>query len=271
MIVRAIIFLMLFLTTTLGCALTPDTATPVATPIVLNSTPDASGWINVAQGIDYRQINVSPTDSNALVMHVVRVNPAFAEFRVHYRPTTPPSALEWWNLLDGAAVFINGNFFDNQNEAVGMLISDGTVYGASYVGFGGMFGMSTAGVPRVQSLVQTEGSTDGLIQAVQGFPMLVEPGGAIAKTGENFDVPARRTAIGQDFSGNILIFSTGLLGEMSLRDLQTWLHDSDLGVAVAFNLDGGKSSSLLVRFDEDDTIFIPSLVSIPVVLAVYPK
>jgi hypothetical protein len=98
--------------------------------------------------------------------------------------------------------------------------------------------------------------------------MLVEYGGIEAATGQGFDTPARRTMIAQEYSGHILLFSTAN-GHLSLREAQRWLLNSGLNINIAFNLDGGKSTMLIVRPSVGDTLHIPAFSKIPVVLAVY--
>ena len=101
--------------------------------------------------------------------------------------------------------------------------------------------------------------------------MLIEYGGRQATTGNGFNEAARRSVIAQDRDGNILLMSTGVLGEISFIDLQSWMLRNGLNIDVAFNLDGGRSTTLYVNPISGDPLFIPAISRIPVVLAVYPR
>lgn len=203
-------------------------------------------------------------------MHIVRLEPNQVTFRVHYAPGQANTFSRWQALLqDNALAFVNGSFFTEANEAIGLVVADGNYFGASLVGYGGMFQVDPTGRARVRSLVVEGYQGESLWQAVQAFPMLIEPGGVRASTGAGFDDPARRTVIAQDRSGRILLISTGILGEISFNDLQEWLLNSGLDIDVAFALDGGKSAALFVQ--RTDPITIPSFSAFPVVLAAYGR
>lgn len=227
-------------------------------------------WVSVGRGVDYRTLPATPSNANDFQMHIVRIDPTQAQFRVIYEPGQILSYTTWENQLgDEALVFVNANFFSESNLANGLVIADGSVFGTSYAGFGGMFAVDGNGIPTITSLSRTPYQGGNYIQAVQSFPMLVEPGGVASSTGVGFDDPARRTIIAQDSSGRVYLMSTGVLGQISLRDLQTWLLNSPLNVDAAFALDGGRSSLMYVR--TDPTIQIPSFSNVPVILAVYER
>lgn len=204
-------------------------------------------------------------------MIVVRIDPTQVSFRAHYYAGDPRSFSQWRTELASAAVFVNGNFFDENDQAIGLVVSDGNPYGYSLAGYGGMFQLDTNGIIRVRSLVEAPYQGELVQQAVQGFPMLIKAGGVLAPSGEGFDVSSRRTVIAQDIHGRILLISTGLLGTISLNDLQAWLLGSGLEIDVAFNLDGGRSTAMMLARPGQEPILIPSNSDLPVILAVYPN
>lgn len=255
---------------TAACNLTTQPTTTLA-PLIEDTVANPGSWIPVASGIEYREFDVDPSYAFPFVMSVVRIDPAQVDFRVHYQPENPLSSLEWQTHLSDAAVFVNGNFFKGDFEATGLVVSDGVASGISYSGYGGMFQVDQNGVPRVRSLVEGGSFGEPLQQAVQAFPLLVDYGGRLASTGPGFNNPSRRTMIAQDFSGRILLFSTGLLGEISFNDAQEWLLNSGLDIDIAFNLDGGKSTTMMIRPMEGQASLIPAVTDLPVILAVYPK
>lgn len=254
-----------------ACNLSTISLDETPSPFIDDLSPAADGWSSIAPGIDYREVTVNPSNAVDFTMSIVRINPAHVEFRVHYDPQDPLTASGWAQRLSSATAFINGNFFVDGYTATGLVVSDGVPHGISYAGYGGMFQVGTDGSVRVRSLVEGGAYGEPLFQAVQAFPLLIDYGGRPASTGPGFDDPSRRSIIAQDFSGNILLISTGLLGEISFRDAQTWLVDSGLGINIAFALDGGKSSTLLLRPQEGQERLIPSFTPLPVILAVYPR
>jgi uncharacterized protein YigE (DUF2233 family) len=219
-------------------------------------------------GIERRDMDL-PTASltSSGQMAVVRLDPARVALRVHYSPGAPHSLDAWHDLLPQAVVLVNGGFFDEAGYALGLVASAGQMWGQSFSGYGGMFQVID-GAARVRSLVSEPYWGDALTEAVQGFPMLVEVGGVLAPQGDGFDQRSRRTWIGQDSAGRILIGVTHNL--IALADLQTWLLGSDLDVRIAFGLDGGRSTGLLVTVPGHEVDYA-AWDELPTIIAVYPR
>lgn len=235
-----------------------------------NGDAASQGWQTVANGVDYRTLSTTPSNTSAFEMHILRIDPNQVRFRAHYQAGRAKSYTSWEEqLAPDAVAFVNGNFFDENNVAIGMVIADGVLSGTTLVGFGGMFAVNGSGVPTIAALARTPYQGAGYAQAVQSFPMLIDPGGVAASTGQGFDDPARRTVIARSNDGTVYWMSTGLFGQISLRDLQTWLLESDLDLDAAFALDGGRSSLMYVR--TDPPLQIPSITNVPVVLAIYER
>lgn len=248
-----------------GCNLN---ATPASTPIPTAVSVVSPGWELAAPGIETRGIRVeAPYSTTPFSLIVARIDPAQVTFRVHYQPREWQTLPQWQTSLNDPLLVVNGSFFNELGDAVGLVVADGQRHGVSLRGYGGMFQLIGQDV-RVRSLVAEPFQDDAFDQVVQGFPMLVEPGGLAASTGEGFDTPARRTMIAQDRQGRILLMVTPL-GQLTLRNAQQWLLSSDLDINVAVNLDGGKSTALYLGGDEGT--FYPSIDPIPVVIAVYPR
>jgi uncharacterized protein YigE (DUF2233 family) len=247
-----------------GCTLirVTDTVTlpPPATPTAV------SDWCFIAPGIERRDIDVRLNGGRAARAVVVRLDPALVTFRVYYSPDDPHTISAWRDGLPQAAVILNAGFFDETRRALGLVVSDGQAFGQSFVGFGGMFQVSAAGV-RVRSLVGEPYRGEPLIQAVQAFPMLIEAGGVLAPQGDGFDQRARRTVIAEDGQGRILVIVIPY-DMVSLADVQSWLITSDLNLYIALGLDGGKSSGLVINVPGYGETF-PNLDEVPSVIAVY--
>lgn len=234
-----------------------------------SASSEASPWQAYSTGIDYRVMPVR-LGNTEFDMQIVRIDPNAVRWQVNYTPGVARNYVEWRSLLgDDVKAFINASFFTEANIALGMVVTNGAVNGQTLNGYGGMFQVNNGGVVRVRSLVAEPVNfrdTD-FRYAVQSFPMLIEPGGVLASTGAGFDDPARRSVIAQATDGSIYMISTGLLGQISFRNLQNWLLNSDLEIDVAFALDGGRSAMLFVN--GDTPIEVPGLASVPVILAVY--
>jgi len=224
-------------------------------------------WEEQSPGVAYHTETVT-ADGIDFEMHIARINPDEVRWQVLYEPGMALNYIEWKSRLGRTVkAFINANFFTEQDVAIGLVAANGQVFGRTLNGYGGMFQVDAAGIVRVRSLVSEPYMSGTLQYAVQSFPMLIEPGGVPASTGPGFNDPTRRSAIGQDAAGNIYLFSTGLLGQISLENLQGWLLNSDLNLDVAFALDGGRSSMLFVN--GTDPVEVPGLAAVPVILAVY--
>ena len=227
------------------------------------ATPSESGWQLLTAGLEQRVY--IPNGNELMQMLVLRIDPAHYIFRVHYRPGEALGLQEWRNLMPDAIVIVNTNFFDAQHNIQGLLISDGVAYGTSYRNRGGTFAGQEGRVEvRSNRLNPYQGET--WEQAVQAFPMLVL-NGVQAFTDQRQQRPSRRTVIGQDTQGRILLMATPVLG-LSLFDLSAYLPTTDMDLANAFNLDGG-GSTMMYAASNNSTIH--SFDPVPAVLAVYPR
>lgn len=228
-----------------------------------------SEWLQAAEGIEVRRMRVS--EAYTLVpfdMLIARINPDQVIWRVHYEPRQTYRIRQWRERLNDPVLIVNANFFTEHGEAVGLVISDGRVFGRSFEGYGGMVEVGKNAV-RLRSLPHEPYRGEPLNQAAQGFPVLVAPDGVAARTGQGFDDPASRTIAAQDSSGRILLMTT-TYGQLTLRNAQKWLLESGLEIEIAFGLDGGKSSGMLVETPRG-TIFYNSIEAVPVVIALYAR
>jgi exopolysaccharide biosynthesis protein len=239
-----------------------DTATiEVVTPE--SQSPQADGWLPLTSGIEQRTI--TPPQSSLAQMVVVRLDPTQVTFRVHYQPGNPMTLDQWRNALPTAQVIVNANFFTPEHTITGMLVSDGQFYGSSFTDRGGMFSIQN-GQPVIQQLPVVPYDGRALEQAVQAFPMLVT-GGVAAYNRPNDVRGSRRTVVGMDTSGRVLLMATPGIG-LGLHDLSQYLASTNLGLSEAFNLDGGGSTMMYLA---PTNYALNSLDPVPAVLAVYSR
>ncbi len=223
-----------------------------------------SDWRQIEDGLSWRIL--TPNDDEIAQLIAVRINPERYRFRVLYRPGAPLSLAAWRELEPTASVIINANFFDGAGRALGLVVSDGRAFGATYSDRGGTFLVRDDQPAFLTYRSPHSLTTTGIDQAIQGFPLLVEngePAYLSATEGER----TRRTLIGRDNSGHILILVSPYLG-LSLSDLSAYLATSDLNLDIAINLDGGGSTMLALPGAE---IFYPSIDAVPTALVVVPR
>jgi uncharacterized protein YigE (DUF2233 family) len=241
--------------------------TPTPSPTAQNGSI-GSEWESIAPGLERR--NYRPGSDYALTQFTaLRIDPNLYTFRVHYRPGEPLNAFAWRDALPDAAAFINANFFDREGRVLGLLVSDGAVYGQAYQNMGGMLYVQD-GVVRVRSTILEPYQGEVLEQATQAFPMLISDGEAVFDNTRG-DRISRRTIAAQDSEGQIVLMATSSLIGIRLVDLSDYLAATDLDLVNAFNLDGGGSTMMLVKSESAGTTLIPSLDSVPAVLAIYPR
>jgi hypothetical protein len=244
-----------------GCNLTlapSNLPTLFPTP---SPTPTADGWDTVAQGLEQRTY-LTP---DQYVYQTIRIDPAYYTFRAHYRPGELLTLNEWREVLPGAAVIVNANFFTTENTVLGLLISDGVVYGQSFVDNGATFFVEN-GVPGIRSNLRQPYRGEPYEQAVQAFPNLVIDGEAAYNNSNDYR-PSRRTIVGQDRQGRIVLMVTPGFGP-GLYNVSQYLPTTDIGFVNAFNLDGGGSTMMYVAPVE---YVLRSIDPVPAVLAAYPR
>ena len=240
------------------------TLAPTAIPVPTSTpVPKDTGWRSIRPGIEYREVDVT-IDGRSDRVRIARVDPAQVRLRVVYDPNQPRRVSEWLDSTRSLLV-VNGNYFDPQNRALGLIVHDGLKAGSVYQGFGGMFAVNGSEAQVRWNVAQPYVEGEGLLYAMQNFPMLVIPGGAPNLQIDDNQRTASRTAVAQDRSGRILfVVSPGVM--FTLTEFGKWLAASDLQIDAALNLDGGTSSGLLIR-NGDHTEGADSWVSVPSVIA----
>lgn len=243
------------------------TAQPPSEAPVSNAEPADTGWLAADPGVELRRLRV-PVGQQIASVSVVRLDPAVLRFEVGYAPEQP-LALSAWAGARGAVAAINGGFFDENNRTVALLVRAGQPVGTSYEGRGGMFAVSPTGALTLRALADTPyDSAEPLAEALQGWPLLVRPGGAAAYSFEDAE-RARRSALALDSQGRVLLIACPTAA-FTLRELSEWLAASDLAIDAALNLDGGSSTALLVQ-SEQHPERVDAFVPLPIVLLALPR
>jgi len=252
-----------------GCSIAELTPAVIISPTITprptaTSVPRDTGWQSIAPGVEYRELKIEQGDRSDR-LRLARIDPAQTRLRVLYDPDRPRRVSEWLSESN-ALVAVNGNFFDPQNHALGLVIQDGQRRdGVVYQGFGGMFAVS-GDKARVRWNVQEPYNGEPLTYALQNFPMLVLPGGSPNPDIDDNGRVSLRTAVGQDRTGRI-VFAVSPAPTFTLTEFGQWLAASDLDLDVALNLDGGTSSGLVLRTGNRN-LGVDSWVEVPNVIVV---
>ena len=250
----------------------PQTTWVLPTPLPTASLPPLdSGWAGLHPGLERRTIDLYSENGSLIeTLYILRIDPDHFIFDVFYEPIAPHN-LQDWQSLTGALVVVNGGYFSKDEQryyANGLIVVDGQHRGTSYGSFAGMLAITSL-APELRWLEQRPYNPAEDLQAgLQSFPLLVKPGGIIGFPAENEDnLMARRTAIGQDKRGHILLV-VAPMGYFTLHKLSNFLVESDLELEIAMNLDGGPSSGILLAEPMEE---IPAFSALPIVITVHRR
>lgn len=250
-------------TITIGGAASP-------TPNDIPGRVQLNTWYTVARGVQVRYEDWKANDGDDDTVTIARFDPRDITLSAAYQPDTPLFASQWMQQEHALAV-INGGYFDTNDMATALVISNGQASGSSYVGFGGMLWVDTQGHIGLRSLSQQPyNPNENITQAVQSSPTLVLDG---KRTQFNADASQnRRSVVAMDKQGRLLFIASP--GEVfSLDELAGLLASSDLSISIAVNLDGGASTGMYVDGGNasGQHVAIDSLVKLPLVVIVKEK
>ena len=239
-----------------------------ATPEPVYSAPEP-GWTLVQPGLERREIPVFDSQNQQVEsLYIWRLDQDYFRLDVAYDDS--PKSLEAWQRETNAAMVVNGGFYSIANEKYfpdGLTIVDGQASGRSF-NHGGMLAVREDQAELRWLIQRPYNASDGLQAGLQSFPILVKPGGELGFGPERENhASARRTVIGQDRAGRILLM-VAPQGYFTLHQLSAYLTESDLGLDIAINLDGGGSTGILVA-DPPEVISPTRL--IPFVILVYAR
>jgi exopolysaccharide biosynthesis protein len=230
------------------------------------SNTNTNVWNQVAHGVEVRREiwKSSSGDGASDTVTIARFDLQDVTLNVGYQPDQPLSMSEWVQK-EHATALINGGYFNGQDQATALVVSNGTAYGTSYQGFGGMLDVDAQGNLQLRSLSQQPySSSENLAQATQSSPMLMVDGQRTQFTADQQADP--RSVVAVDKDGRLL-FIVSPDPAFTLDDLADLLVHSDLSLENALNLDGGSSTGLAVNAGAQ-SVSLDSYVNLPVVIAV---
>jgi hypothetical protein len=242
-----------------------NTPNPTATPII----PD-TGWEIIRPGLERRRINLFDESGQHLeALYILRIDPDIYHFKVAYQ--AQPMTLLDWHLTTNALILVNGGYYRLDGDTyipTGLTIVDGEAFGNNYGDFAGMLAITDSGPELRWMALKPYLPGEPIRYGLQSFPILIKPGGEMGFPEQYEDnIQARRTVIGQDRVGRILLLVTSR-GAFTLHQLSLYLTQSDFDLDIAINLDGGPSSGILLAEPYEE---IPPFSPLPVVIAVYER
>ncbi|MEM8532336.1 MAG: phosphodiester glycosidase family protein [Chloroflexota bacterium] len=239
----------------------PNSTTDPPSDLVVPDT----GWFTGSNSIEIRHVQIDiGEDLPSGRITIVRFDPTMVKIRALYDPENPRLLRDWFNEAN-PLIAVNGGFFTEEYRSTALVISDGVASGESYENFGGMLAVAPDGTVSIRSLSQQPyNPNEPLAQAMQSFPMLIQPGGTPTDV-DNTD-RAQRTVVAQDRNGHIVfVISPDRL--FTLSGMAHWLAESDLEIDSALNLDGGSSTGIIVNADAAQEQIEP-LGQLPLILMV---
>lgn len=233
------------------------------------AAPPSYGWRELAPGLLYR--TVGKAREEATWMHQVRLDPA--RYRLGLL-VSKKGSLPLADLVAGtkALVAVNGGYFGRGGEPLGYqrdrssVLVDSIATGGAFTG---VFYVDKSGPHVVLREDFTPGSES---LAIQCGPRLVADGGPV--TGYAPNEPRRRTGVGVDQDGWIILFATAMAGNLTLEGTQKLLLSPPAKGGVrpraVLNLDGGSSTQMVVR-TKALSLNLLGYTGIPVGLAAYAR
>lgn len=176
-----------------------------------------------------------------------------------------PLLLQEWFEAYPSNLMINGAYFTEDFLPTGSFIYEGSSIGVgSYDAQRSATVVIDNGELLLFDTAEESMPKKKFAYAFQTFPVLLHRSG---KRGvdEDSEKLARRTVLAEDRNGNIVVIVVDRT-PISLYTLALVLENTDLGLAVAVNLDGGPSTGLIADVGAFQEPILP-LASLPIVLS----
>lgn len=220
-----------------------------------------TAWQKISDTVDYRTL---PLRYNETQIETVIYRFAPEQFIASIHHETQPKRFDVWQNELNVDVLINGAFFNEDYLPTGWLIIQGNEIGSNkYSSDNTGILFIENGVPRITQDALSLELVNEQISLVQSFPLLIKKGGVLG-IAEDSEKIARRTVLAQDKNGLFLIILVDQ-SPVSLFELMHGLHQSDLELDIALNLDGGPSTGLIADLNTHQKSVIP-LMPLPQVI-----
>lgn len=171
-----------------------------------------------------------------------------------------------------ATVCVNANFFDQDGEPLGLVISKGVVRHRLQQGGQTLTAVLQSTRRGVSIVPRAQFDGAAVLEAVQAGPRLVVNGAAVEGIRESEHTG--RAGVCIDSQGRLVLFalSSGVRG-LTLVQLQALLLSETVRCNDALNFDGGASAQLYVKHasgPESEALSVAGYDEVPVALALFP-
>lgn len=246
----------------------------IATAFSTSQAEDNKGWSNIADGVQYREVFYAKGEDKRRV-HQLRIKSQSHQLRLLWARDSKQKILSTQDFRQrsGALAVVNGGYFDRDLSPMGYQrdakrVVSPTVWREGL--FGGVFA-----IPKASDLPALVMSRDDFIPenysfAIQCGPRLVYRSKAM--TGIHADPAARRTTIGVDPKGRLLLMASDIDGALTFAQTQELLLSPEskggLNATGVLNLDGGSSTQMSIHTAKLSKEII-GFARVPVAVAVF--
>jgi exopolysaccharide biosynthesis protein len=236
-------------------------------------THAASPWINQQPDLETISGPVLLVSQQNIVLSSIRARIGAYEPRIVRAASFGRRSLEVARLgkESGALACINGSFFDEQEDPLGLVVSGGTTFHAMQYGGTLLTGVFFASRTNIGIVPRNALNPAPVLEALQGGPRLVTGGKVLP--GLRDSEKSQRSAVCVDRQRNIVL--TAVSTPITLLELQDLLVDPTYHCTDALNLDGGSSTHMYFspRVLPDVAPFSPPLdrKAVPVALCLFTK
>ncbi len=218
-------------------------------------------------GLDHRVLSVS-VDGSEGRLQVVEVDPRRWDIRVLEASDLGMEVADagTFGRRTGAKAVINGGFFDENNQPLGLVVIDGKVRNRKHPANWGIFLMDDD-VPKI--IHQRDYRPRGETYALESGPRLVVDGRITSLKPRK----AFRSAIGITGDGRVVLVATENI-TLNLADFARILarskSENGVGCMEALNLDGGPSTQIHIH-TPSDRFSLAGGWGVPTAIGVFPK
>lgn len=234
-------------------------------------------WSKLANGLSLGELYVSDTPLISAQVILLKADLSIFNPKVIRATEVTRKGSDIASLCQSvkAKICINASFFDEQGEALGIVISRGSLHKKLHNGGGTLTGVFQIASEKISIVHRKQFTPHGVSEAFQAGPRLISNGSPIkfrlAPTSYS-----RRSAVCTT-SNNTLVFAivTSSITGITLKQLQQILLIPELDCLDALNLDGGGSSQLYVSDElpgaksNNKPIVISGRDNVPIVLGLF--
>lgn len=231
-------------------------------------------WKTIAQGIDFRKINLyNKLDEIAVQLRIYRLKQALFDIRVicskHFGPLR--NEVKTLSKLTGSIAIINSSYFDYRGNPIGYLKCNKKIFNRRKVThslYSGIFFVKQ-GKPYIVHRSKFFPAKE-ITDAVQVGPRLLSKGKETVGL-KNIHVIHHRSGIALDENENVMIYATSSqYGGISWDTLRSILKLEGIGAKEVLNLDGGGSTQMYISTETFED-YIRGATPVPSAIAFFHK